>query len=108
MGYTPFEVGGRATSVVTTVVIEFPKGLPLTLEDRVKEVKQKMQFDQFDSDLLACSLQTEKGQLVEAIVVQEGIGGLQGHGAARRILPNGSLHVHGASAARSGQESRSA
>jgi len=64
--YTPFEVDGRRTSVVTSVVIEFPKGLPLTLEGRVKEVKQKKQFDQFDSDLLACTLQTEKGQLAEA------------------------------------------
>ncbi len=64
--YTPFEVGGHRTSVVTSVVIEFPKGLPLTLEDRVQENEKTKQFDQFDSDLLACSWRVEKGQLAEA------------------------------------------
>jgi len=64
--YTPFHVDGHPTSVVTSVVIEFPKGLPLTLEDRVKEVKERKQFDRFDSDLLACSLHVDKGELADA------------------------------------------
>jgi TonB family protein len=64
--YTPFEVSGRRISVVTSVVIEFPKGLPLIREDRVKKMEKERQFDQFDSDLLACTLQVEKRQLAEA------------------------------------------
>jgi len=64
--YTPFEAGGRKISVVTSVVIEFPQGLPLTLDERIKKKEKEKQFDKFDSDLLGCMWQVEKRQLADA------------------------------------------
>ncbi|HZU30982.1 MAG TPA: TonB family protein [Candidatus Angelobacter sp.] len=64
--YTPFKAGGHGIPVITSVVVEFPQGVPLTLEDRVKEERKKRQFDRFSSDLLACMLKVEKRQIAEA------------------------------------------
>lgn len=60
--YAPFECGGRRTSVLTTVVISFPAGLPATKEDKEKETQQ----DQFYSDLLSCTMRVEARHIAEA------------------------------------------
>jgi TonB family protein len=60
--YTPFEFSGRRTSVVTSVVIAFPAGLPMTPEEKRKREVQ----GQFYGDLLGCTWQVEMRHLAEA------------------------------------------
>ena len=64
--YTPFEDAGHKISVVTSVVIDFPQGLPLAPEEMARKREKEKQIDQFQSALSACILNVDKRLFTEA------------------------------------------